>query len=84
MNWNLSVETDNDLMTDGRDLPWLQDTTEANVQEAYAAEYREVVILDPWNRKVVLSRAFNLTEFDLANEVNRGMLKEILRLTAVM
>ena len=71
-------------MTADRDLPWLQDTTADNVKGAYAAEYREVVILDPWNRKLVLSRPFNLTEFDLASEVNRGVLKELLRLTAQM
>jgi hypothetical protein len=69
-------------MTDGRDLPWLQDTTETNVQSAWAAEYRDVIILDAWNRPV--DPRFNLTTFDLATEVNREVLKELLRRAAVM
>ena len=71
-------------MTDGRDLPWIQDTTDANVQGAFGAEYREVVILDAWNRPLQLAKSFNLTELDLALASNRGALKELLRLTAEM
>lgn len=69
-------------MTDGRDMSWLQDTTKTNAQSSWGAEYRDVIILDAWNRPV--EPRFNLTTYDLASEVNRGVLKELLRRAAVM
>jgi hypothetical protein len=82
VNWNQSNETGNDLMAAGRDLPWLQDTSEANVSGLFAAAYRDVIILDAWNRPV--GPRFNLTTYDLASPVNQGVMKELLRMAAVM
>jgi hypothetical protein len=63
-------------MTNGRDLPWLQDTNEENVQAAWKASYRDVVILNPANDQPLA--AFNLTTFDLGEAENRTALKNLL------
>lgn len=82
INWNLDNDLSNDLMTAGRDLPWLQDTSVVNAQASCGAAYRDVVILDAWNRPV--EPAFNLTSHDLSIEANRNALKERLRQAAVL
>ncbi len=69
-------------MTGGRDMPWLQDTNEVNVAVSWGANYRDVVILDAWNRP--LDPPFNLTALDLANKANREALKTRLRQAAVL
>lgn len=69
-------------MTDGRDLPWLQDTNKVNAQASWGAAYRDVVILDAWNRP--LEPAYNLTSNDLSIEANRNALKKRLRQAAVL
>ena len=58
-------ESGNDTITEGRDLPWLQDTAETDVWAAWAIEYRDVVVLDEDNR---LLTVVNLTEEDLAED----------------
>lgn len=77
INWNLSSEAGNDLMTAGRDLPWLQDTNSENVQKSWGAAYRDVVILDASSRP--LDPPFNLILNDLSAKVNREALKKRLR-----
>lgn len=51
------------LMTDGRVIPLLQDTAEADVWTAWDVVYRDVIILDRDNVPVGV---FNLTEHDLS------------------
>ncbi len=59
-------EEDNDLMTDGVDIPWLQDVEdEEGGSEAWlrwGVTLRDVVILDAENQVV---GTYNLTEHDL-------------------
>ncbi|MBX2798331.1 MAG: hypothetical protein KTR31_11695 [Myxococcales bacterium] len=57
-------ESANDTITDGRDLPWLQDTDEDMVWTLWGIEYRDVVVLDEDNRLVDV---LNLTTNDLAD-----------------
>ena len=66
----------NPLMTDGRDLPWLQDTTGGEVTTNWKAGYRDFVIIDPANERSV--DAYNLTENPLSDPANREELKAIL------
>ena len=47
-----------------------------------AAAYRDVIILDAWNCPV--GSRFNLTTDNLASPVNQGVMKELLRMAAVM
>jgi hypothetical protein len=82
VNWNRSDVSSNELMTTENDLPWLQDTFEANLQRAFGATYRDVVILDALNRPI--DPPFNLTANDLANEATREALKARLRQAAVI
>lgn len=86
VNWKLSDETNNDLMTAGRDLPWLQDTDEERVQDVFEAVYRDVIILDAWNRPV--GPRLNLTQFidvnGLGHPAVRGAMMELLRMAAEM
>lgn len=77
INWNISNETSNDVMTNGRDLSWLQDTNEQNVQESWGAAYRDVVILDPLNCRD--GEPFNLQTNSLEISENYEALKNRLR-----
>jgi hypothetical protein len=64
----------NYLMTLGRSLPWLQDTTDNSVWSLLGVTYRDVRILDPQNH---LFAVFNLTTYDLYYETNRATLKKL-------
>jgi hypothetical protein len=61
-------------MTDGRDLPWLQDTFEADVWHLWVHEHRDVVILDVRNQRVA---AFNLSNYPLEIAENYASLKQM-------
>ena len=65
----------NDGMVAGRDLPWLQDTAEADVWENWDHEYRDVVILGPDNRRL---DTYNLTQNALDDAANYAALKDKL------
>jgi len=67
-------ESGNELMTSGRDLPWLQDTVVDDVWGAWAPTYRDVVVLDPLNQEIAV---FNLTVHDLGDAVEYEALKQI-------
>lgn len=69
-------------MTDGGDLPWLQDPTGGDVTTAWGAGYRDFISLDPANE--ALPEAYSLTDNDLADPASRAELKEILRGLAVL
>jgi hypothetical protein len=62
-------------MVNGRFIPLLQDTAEADVWTAWGVEYRDVIILD---RENVPVGVFNLTAHDLSQmgeyEALKGML----------
>jgi hypothetical protein len=68
----------NDLMTEGRVLPWLQDPDDA-VWTSWDVTNRDVVVLDPANSKVAV---YNLTVHDLADPANYAELLAILRSAA--
>ena len=71
-------ESGNSLMTDGRDLPWLQDTDTNNDglsdiwDVEWDVEFRDVVIVDANNTRL---GAFNVTVNDLGDPENFGLLK---------
>lgn len=62
-------------MIDGRVIPLLQDTAEADVWGAWEVVYRDVIILDRENIPVGV---FNLTEHDLGNMADYTALKTTL------
>lgn len=72
-------ESGNASMTAGRTLPWLQDTTAANVWALWAVTYRDVVVLDADNFPVAV---YNLTVHDLGVPANFAALKTLLTDTA--
>ena len=57
------------------DLPILQDTVTDDVWGAWGAVWRDVVILDPDNKRTTV---YNLTTYDLADVANRDALKQLL------
>lgn len=69
-------EAGNAAICNGRTIPWLQETADEQVWEAWAVTYRDVVILDGNN---VVVGVYNLTEHDLSDPANRDALKKKLR-----
>ena len=74
----LGQESANDLMTNGRDLPWLQDVDTNNNGESdvwdeqWNAEWRDVILVDSDG---VRRGDYNLTPNDLGNSANYELLK---------
>jgi hypothetical protein len=66
---------DNELMVNGRDLPWLQDNAVYNVWAAWHVVWRDVIILDADNRLV---ETYNLTDNDLGVTSNYAELEQKL------
>ncbi len=64
-----------------RPLTWLRDTPAVNMQSAWGALYRDVIILDPLNRKLA---AFNLTSMDLGVAANYNTVKQFLTTAATI
>jgi len=71
----IGAESGNDLMCDGRDLPWVQDTVDAQAWASWNVTYRDVVVLDEDNVPVAV---YNLTEHSLSDPANYEELKAIL------
>jgi hypothetical protein len=71
-------EAGNTAICAGRDLPWLQQPAGVSVWTELA-EYRDVVIVDAANEKVVV---YNLTPHNLAIAENYEELKGLLRASA--
>ena len=63
----VDLESGNEVMTSGRDLPWLQDTVEVEAWNQWQVEYRDVYLLDQNGQ---LRFIYNLTENDLSNRNN--------------
>lgn len=57
----------NDTMTDGRDLPWLQDTEEAAVWDRWDVAFRDVILVDERNEEIT---RFNVTSNPLSSDAN--------------
>ena len=58
----IGKEASNQLITDGRDLPWLQDTEDDKVWSSWLASWRDLVVLDANNE---LAWRDNLTDHDI-------------------
>jgi len=71
----LGYEDGNDAFTDGRDLPWLQETADEAAWSLWGVEYRDVVILDADG---AYSAAFNLSEYDLEDPSNQQVLLDLI------
>lgn len=71
----LGFEGGTEGFTDGRDLPWLQDSEEQAVWAQWGVSYRDVVLVDP-NGKV--AGVFNLTDHDLGDNGVYGDLLDAL------
>ena len=69
------LESGNDTVCNGRDLPWLQETVDQDVWGDWDVAYRDVIILTPANEVYAV---FNLTANNLALEENRDALKALL------
>jgi hypothetical protein len=65
----------NDVFCENADLPWLQDTRNADWWGNWAVTYRDVVILD---REGNEQAVFNLTRHDLWNPDDYEALKALL------
>jgi hypothetical protein len=68
-------ESDNAIICAGRVLPWLQDTPQARVWDAWQVTWRDVVVLDGDNRVILV---YNLTDHDLSSPANYAELKSSL------
>ena len=78
VNWITVLPDDengNAGMTEGRDIPWLQDTVLASAWHYWNVTYRDVVILNELNVPVA---TFNLTEHNLTWSENYEALKALL------
>ena len=65
----------NVAMTNGRDLPWLQEDESNNVWDQWAVNYRDVVILDADNRIFAI---YNVTDHNLSQPDGYAGLRAIL------
>ena len=62
-------------MCDGRDIPWLQDTTETDWWDTWAVTYRDVIILDGSGE---LADIYNLTDNPITEDEHYVELKALL------
>lgn len=68
-------DQNNEGICEGRDLPWLQDTVEADWWGYWDVTYRDMVILDRRGQEAAI---FNLTEHDLHDPNEFELLKDML------
>jgi hypothetical protein len=69
------LESGNSSVTNGRSLPWLQDTADQQVWKSWGIAFRDVVILDAENRPITV---YNVTTYNLAVAENYAALKQIM------
>jgi len=72
-------EDGNAYACNGRDIPWLQDTSAENAWGRWAVTWRDVVILDEQNEPIGV---YNLTAHSLADSTSYAELMGILRRAA--
>ena len=70
---------DNELMCEGRDLPWLQEDEEHLVWDVWGVTYRDVWVLDVNNELVGV---FNLTGTSLGDPTNYAALRALFEQAA--
>ena len=58
----IGLEEYNPTMTEGRDIPWLQDTLDVELWSAWGVKYRDVFIFD---ETLTLRDVINLSQNDL-------------------
>ena len=68
-------EGSNGTNCEGRDLPWLQETSDDPIWDVWAVTYRDVILLDGENE---VYGVYNLTEHTLAYEPSYDALKALL------
>ena len=71
---DVGFESGNEAMCDGRDLPWLQNTADADVWTLWGVVYRDVWVLDAENVPVGV---FNVTSSSLADAANYDALRAL-------
>jgi len=75
------LESGNTYITNGRTIPWLQDTADQQVWKSWAPTFRDVVILDPENKPLAI---YNVTVNNLSDPAKYAELKQILKDAAAM
>ena len=60
-------EISNEQVTEGRDIPWLQDQESVLMWDKWSVQYRDVIIFD---ETLTMRDVINLSHFDLRDESN--------------
>ncbi len=68
-------ESANDTVSEGRDIPWLQDTSATDWWGTWTPTYRDVLILDGEGE---LAGVFNLTDKPITEDANYVELKALI------
>ncbi|MCB9743955.1 MAG: hypothetical protein H6740_15250 [Alphaproteobacteria bacterium] len=71
----IGYESNNAGITEGRAIPWLQDTEQWTVWDRWDVVYRDVIVLGPDNVPVAI---YNLTDNDLGSAANYDALRCLL------
>jgi hypothetical protein len=75
----IGAEGGNDLICQGRHIPWLQDTPEQRVWSLWGVVWRDVFVLNERNEVVAI---YNLTVNDLREPEHYQELRSIIAATA--
>ena len=76
----VGYESSNDLMSDGRNMPWLQETASLDVWGLWEVTYRDVIVVDATGKPMDV---YNLSSNDLGDEANYAVMIQMLRDGAV-
>ena len=71
----IGMESGNALASEGRDIPWLQDTVEQDVGALWTAGFRDVIIVDSLGSHYA---TYNLTAHNLSDSTNFEELRALL------
>ena len=63
----IGLEASNDVMTEGRDIPWLQDVPTVEMWSKWGVHYRDVLIFD---ETLMLQKVINLSQNNLIDTDN--------------
>ena len=63
----VGFEAANEQVTEGRDIPWLQDQEDTLMWNEWKVQYRDVLIFD---EELTIRDVINLSQFDLRDEGN--------------
>ena len=63
----VGFEIANEQVTEGRDIPWLQDQEDILMWNEWKVQYRDVLIFD---EELTIRDVINLSQFDLRDEDN--------------